>query len=86
MKKENVFPTRRSIVPTLSLNKTCTYLNTEFGRTFYKNLKVKRLYCTYQKKGKKFYLLVSKVKIKVSSMVDMAHKHGPDKYCFNPDD
>lgn len=63
MRKENVFPTRRSVVPTLSVNKTCVYLNTDFGTTFYNTIKNKNLYATYQKKGKKFYLIVSKKKI-----------------------
>jgi hypothetical protein len=60
--KENVFPTRRSVVPTLSLNKSTIYLNTNFTNTFYKSIKDKNIYCSYQKKGKKFYLLVSKKK------------------------
>lgn len=64
MRKENVSPTRRSIIPTLSLNKCNVYLNTDFVKTFYKEIKQNDyLYITYQKKGKKFYLIVSKVKI-----------------------
>lgn len=64
MRKENVFPTRRSIVPTLSFNKTNAYLNVGFVNTFYKEIKNNSLYVFYQKKGKKFYLIVSKVKMR----------------------
>ena len=62
MRKENVFPTRRSVVPTLSLNKSNVYLNNLFGKTFYPKSLNKPLWVIYVKKGKKFYLLVSKVK------------------------
>lgn len=64
MRKENVFPTRRSVVPTLSVNRTNVYLNTDFGLSYYKNSIGKPLYVTYQKKGKKFYLFISKEKIR----------------------
>jgi hypothetical protein len=57
MSKENVFPTRRSLVPTLSTNKSCIYLNVHFKNEYYPN--DEKFHAGITKKGKSFFLVVA---------------------------